>query len=75
MLKRAGVDKALLSSLSKQEKDTIGTFEDGEPSGFLGLTWRLSYMDTNLSQAECASSYGFDDVCSATVVAGVSKHF
>ena len=42
---------------------------------FLGLTWRLSYLDTDLSQAECASSYGFDDVCSATVVAAVSKHF
>ena len=35
MLKRAGIDKALLSSLSPQEKDTIGHFDDGQPSGFL----------------------------------------
>ena len=35
MLKRAGIDKALLGSLSPQEKDTIGRFDDGQPSGFL----------------------------------------
>jgi uncharacterized protein (TIGR02001 family) len=41
----------------------------------LGVTWGLSYIDTDLSKAECASSYGFDDVCTATVVASVSKSF
>ncbi|MCY1416206.1 hypothetical protein D9M71_317080 [compost metagenome] len=41
----------------------------------LGLDWSLSYIDTDLSEAECASYLGFDDVCSATLVAGVSKTF
>lgn len=39
------------------------------------VTWSLSYIDTDLSQAECNNYMGFDDVCSATVVAGVSKSF
>jgi len=41
----------------------------------IGLTWGLSYIDTDLSKTECASSYGFDDVCSSTWVASVSKKF
>lgn len=41
----------------------------------LSLDWSLSYIDTDLSQAECASYLGFKDVCSATVVASVSKGF
>lgn len=41
----------------------------------LSLDWSLSYIDTNLSQAECASYLGFKDVCSATLVASVSKGF
>ncbi len=39
------------------------------------LDWSLSYVDTNLSQTECASYLGFDDICSATLVVGVSKTF
>jgi hypothetical protein len=35
----------------------------------------LSYIDTDLSKNQCTSNYGFDDVCSATVVASVSKSF
>lgn len=60
---------------SGQSRESYREWEAKLSRDFLGLTWRLSYMDTDLSQAECASSYGFDDVCSATVVAGVSKHF
>ncbi|MDR0279420.1 MAG: TorF family putative porin [Paucimonas sp.] len=41
----------------------------------LGVTWGLSYIDTDLSKAECASSYGFDDVCEATLVASVGRKF
>lgn len=37
------------------------------------LDWSLSYVDTDLSKAECASYNGFDDVCSATLVVGISK--
>lgn len=35
MLKRAGIDKALVASLPKGERDTIGLLKNGEPSGFL----------------------------------------
>ncbi|RJG13895.1 hypothetical protein D3879_11910 [Pseudomonas cavernicola] len=40
-----------------------------------GVTWGLSYVDTDISESECASFYGFTDVCTATVVASVSKSF
>ncbi len=40
-----------------------------------GVTWGLSYVDTNISESEGASYYGFTDVCTATVVASVSKSF
>ncbi|BAU75377.1 TorF family putative porin [Metapseudomonas furukawaii] len=42
---------------------------------FVGVTWGLSYIDTDLSESECASYYGFTDVCSATWVASLSKSF
>lgn len=35
MLRRAGIDKALVASLPKGERDTIGLLKNGEPSGFL----------------------------------------
>ncbi|MEK1906845.1 MAG: amidohydrolase, partial [Pseudomonas sp.] len=35
MLKRAGIDKALIASLPKAERDTIGTLKNGEPNGFV----------------------------------------
>ncbi|QXI36396.1 TorF family putative porin [Pseudomonas xantholysinigenes] len=41
----------------------------------LSLDWSVSYIDTDLSQAECASYLGFNDICSATVVASVGKSF
>ncbi|WP_416425152.1 TorF family putative porin [Pseudomonas sp. App30] len=40
-----------------------------------GMTWRASYVDTDLSKTECAGIMGDDSVCSATVVASVSKTF
>lgn len=61
-------------SQSGQSRDSYREWEARLSRDFFGLTWRLSYLDTNLSKTECASSYGFDDVCSATVVAAVSKH-
>ncbi|WP_166361237.1 TorF family putative porin [Pseudomonas akapageensis] len=42
---------------------------------FVGVTWGLSYIDTDLSQSECASWYGYGDLCTATVVASASKTF
>lgn len=39
------------------------------------LDWSLSYVDTDISKSECNSLLGYDDVCSATLVAGVKKTF
>jgi hypothetical protein len=41
----------------------------------VGVTWGLSYIDTDLSKSECASWYGYGDLCTATVVASASKAF
>ncbi|MFL1529044.1 TorF family putative porin [Pseudomonas sp. O230] len=40
-----------------------------------GINWGLSYVDTDLSKSECASYYGYTDVCTATVVVSASKTF
>lgn len=40
-----------------------------------GLDWSLSYIDTDLSRTECGSYMSNDDVCSARVLAGVTKSF
>ncbi|TDF81883.1 TorF family putative porin [Pseudomonas sp. H9] len=42
---------------------------------FVGVTWELSYIDTDLSKSECLNWYGFDDLCTATVVASASTKF
>ncbi|MNG29068.1 hypothetical protein D3C84_1144350 [compost metagenome] len=42
---------------------------------FLALDWSLSYVDSDLSDTECLNYTGFDDVCSPSLVAGVSKTF
>ncbi|RJG13898.1 hypothetical protein D3879_11925 [Pseudomonas cavernicola] len=41
----------------------------------IGVTWGLSYIDTDLSKTECQSFTGFDDLCGATLVASASKTF
>lgn len=41
----------------------------------VGVDWSLAYVDTDLSEAECFSYSGFDDVCSSTLVLGASKSF
>ncbi|MCW2271127.1 TorF family putative porin [Pseudomonas sp. JUb96] len=42
---------------------------------FVGVAWGLSYIDTDLKKSECMSWYGYDDLCSATVVVSASKAF
>lgn len=41
----------------------------------IGVEWRLSYIDTDLSRAECASVNTYKDVCSAALVASATKTF
>ena len=42
---------------------------------FVGITWGLSYIDTDLSKTECLSFTGYDDLCSATLVASAGMTF
>ncbi|MCU1752732.1 TorF family putative porin [Pseudomonas sp. 6D_7.1_Bac1] len=42
---------------------------------FVGVTWGLSYIDTDLSKSECTGWYGYGDLCTATVVVSASKTF
>lgn len=42
---------------------------------WVGLDWAASYIDTNLSKAECLSNIGDKDSCSARLLLGVSKTF
>lgn len=65
----------LLFSASGGTRDSYHEWEVRLSKEIVGLNWSLSYIDTDLSAAECASYMGFDDVCSATLVAGVSKAF
>ncbi|MCY1279368.1 hypothetical protein D9M68_335040 [compost metagenome] len=65
----------LLVSRGGSARDSYHEWEAKLSRTLLGLDWSLSYIDTDLSEAECASYMGFDDVCSATVVAGVSRSF
>lgn len=50
-------------------------WEVGLSKSILSLDWSLSYVATDLSKSECYSYNGYDDVCSPTVVLGVSKSF
>lgn len=58
-----------------QSRDSYHEWQLRLSHDFLALTWELSYIDTDLSKSECATWYGYDDLCSATVVASVSKAF
>ncbi|BAN47599.1 TorF family putative porin [Metapseudomonas resinovorans] len=62
-------------SHSGESTDDYREWEAKLTRDFVGVTWGLSYVDTNLSESECASNYGFTDVCTATWVASVSKSF
>ncbi|MHA6195025.1 TorF family putative porin [Pseudomonas wadenswilerensis] len=65
----------MFMSASEHFSDAYHEWEVKLTRELLGVTWGLSYIDTDLSKAECASSYGFDDVCEATLVASVGKKF
>ena len=64
-----------LYSNSGEAEDSYREWEVRLTYELAGVTLGLSYVDTNLSKSQCASNWGFDDVCSATVVASISKSF
>lgn len=65
----------LYLSASEDTRDTYHEWEVKLSHELVGLDWAVSYIDTDLSQAECLNNFGFEDVCTATVVASVSKSF
>jgi uncharacterized protein (TIGR02001 family) len=65
----------LFWSASGHSRDSYREWEAKLTRDFVGVTWGLSYVDTDLSESECASNYGFTDTCSATLVGSVSKSF
>ncbi|MGX1187065.1 uncharacterized protein (TIGR02001 family) [Pseudomonas sp. F-14 TE3623] len=62
-------------STNGESRDAYTEWEAKLTRDFVGVTWGLSYIDTDLSKSECASWYGYDDLCNATVVASASKAF
>lgn len=45
----------------------------GVSTAYLGLTWGLTYVDTNISKDSCFPGSGHEDLCSATAVLSISK--
>lgn len=62
-------------SESSTSTDSYREWEVKLTRDLFGVTWGLSYIDTDLSKNQCTSYYGYSDVCSATAVASVSKSF
>lgn len=60
---------------SGKSRDAYNEWQVSLSKTLVGLDWSLAYVDSDLSDAECFSYNGFDDVCSASVVVGVSKSF
>ncbi len=58
---------------SGESRESYREWEAKLSRDLFGVTWGLSYVDTDLSENECMSNYGFTDVCTATLVASVSK--
>ena len=64
-----------LYSASGSAEDSYREWEVKLTHNLAGVVLGLSYIDTDLSQSQCLSNWGFKDVCTATVVASVSKSF
>ena len=62
-------------STSGDNRESYYEWEARLSRDFVGVTWGLSYIDTDLSKSECAGWYGYGDLCTATVVASATKTF
>lgn len=67
-------DNVLVSN-SGNTRSRYNEWEAKVSKELLKLSWSLAYVDTDISDSECANFLGFDDVCEATVVASVGKSF
>lgn len=64
-----------LYSNSGHAEDSYREWEVKLTHELAGVMLGLSYIDTDLSKSQCTSNWGYDDLCSATVVASASKSF
>ncbi|WP_122276648.1 TorF family putative porin [Pseudomonas syringae group genomosp. 3] len=58
--------------------DTRQTYNDWEVTitkTLFGVDWNLTFVDTDLSDAECAWISGADDICSASIIVGAKRYF
>jgi len=67
-------DDVLISSSGKT-RSRYNEWEAKISKELLNLNWSLAYIDTDISDSECANFLGFDDVCDATIVASIGKSF
>lgn len=72
---RADFKDPLFWTASGKGTDSYREWEAKVTYDLFDVTWGLSYIDTDLSDDQCASNYGFTDTCGSTVVASVSKSF
>ena len=68
-------DKVFFNKDWSRGEEEYNNWSLGLQRDMLGVTWGLSYIDTDLSKAECLNFMGYDDVCSATLMASASKTF
>ena len=68
-------DKVFFNKDWSQGEEEYNNWSVGLQRDMLGVTWGLSYIDTDLSDAECMSFSGYDDLCSSTLVVSASKTF
>lgn len=68
-------DKVFFNKDWSKGQEDYNNWSVGLQREMLGVNWGLSYLDTDLSRAQCASFSGYEDLCAATVVASASKTF
>ena len=68
-------DKVFFNKDWSHGEEEYNNWSLGLQRDMLGVTWGLSYVDTDLSDAECLSFSGYDDLCDATLVASAKKTF
>lgn len=68
-------DKVFFNKDWSHGEEDYNNWSLGLQRDMLGVTWGLSYVDSDLSDAECLSFSGYDDLCDATLVASAKKTF
>jgi|SRR3990167_2598192 len=68
-------DKVFFNKDWSHGEEDYNNWSLGLQRDMLGVTWGLSYVDSDLSDAECLSFSGYDDLCAATLVASAKKTF